>query len=52
MTASMPDKGSAGTVAFSIAWWWQGSSKVGRAAFGGFDPWVAYGNGETMSRTV
>jgi hypothetical protein len=37
MTAKMPDKGSVGTVAFGISWW-QGSSQVGRAAFGPFDP--------------
>ena len=36
MTANIPNKGSARTVAFGSRW--QGSSKVGRPAFGPFDP--------------
>ena len=39
MIANVSDKGSAGTMAFGISWW-QGSSKVGRAAFGDFNSWV------------
>ena len=39
MTANVSDEGSAGTMAFGI-FWWQGSSKVGRAVFGDFNSWV------------